>query len=46
MKLKYGENAKLCYMDTDVSLYTEKQMRFITSLQKMLKQSLTLQIMS
>ena len=38
VKRKYGENAKLCYMDTN-------SMVFKTMLQKMLKQDLTLQIL-
>ena len=36
VKPKYGEKAKLCYIDT-VSLHTEKQMIFIKTFQKMLK---------
>ena len=29
VKPKYGRKAKLCYMDTTVLLYTQKQMIFI-----------------
>ena len=50
---KYGQKAKFCYMDTDISLYglvgllyTEKQMIFVKTFQKMLKQGLILQVMN
>ena len=47
VKPKYGEKSKLSYMGTNiVSLYTEKQIIFIKTLQKMLKLDLILQIMS
>ena len=38
----YGENAKLCYMDT---LFISKKEMFTRILQKMLKKDLTLQIL-
>ena len=40
VKPKYGENAKLCYMDTDSFIV------FTKILQKMSKQDLTLQILT
>ena len=51
VKPKYGEKSKLRYMNTDTdmgtfSLYTLKQIMFIKTLQKMLKQGLILQIMN
>ena len=46
IKLKYDEEATICYMDADVSLYTSKQMIFIKILLKMLKLDLMLQIMN
>ena len=47
LKTKYGEKAKLCYVDTGiVSLYTEKQLIFRETLQKMLKLDLILKIMN
>ena len=47
LKAKYGEKAKLCYVDTGiVSLYTEKQLIFRETLQKMLKLDLILKIMN
>ena len=45
-KPKYSEKAKLCCMIVLHSLYTSKQMIFIKTLQKMLKQDLILQIMN
>ena len=44
VKPKYGEKAKLCYMDTD-RLYTQKQMIFIKILQNLIL-NLILQIMN
>ena len=41
VKRKYGENAKLCHMDTDSFISHAKQMMFTKILQKML----TLQIL-
>ena len=47
LKTKYGEKAKLCYVDTGiVSLYTEKQLIFRETLQKMLKLDLILKTMN
>ena len=49
VKLKYGEKAKLCYIDTDItdiSLCKKKQIIFITTLQKILKIDLILQMMN
>ena len=46
VKRKYGENAKLCYMDTDSFIVHVKTEDIIKLLQKMLKQGLTLQIMN
>ena len=51
VKPKYDEKSKLRYMNTDTdmgtfSLYTLKQIMFIKTLQKMLKQGLILQIMN
>ena len=47
LKTKYGEKAKLSYVDTGiVSLYTEKQLRFRETPQKMLKLDLILKIMN
>ena len=45
LKPKYGENAKLCYMDTDIFIVHVKKEIFTKTLQKMLKQDLTLQIL-
>ena len=42
VKPKYGEKAKLCYIDTDSSIVYMKQMIIIKTFQKMLKQGLTL----
>ena len=44
VKPKYGENAKRCYMDTDSLIV--KKMIFTKTLQKILKQDLTLQILN
>ena len=44
VKPKYGEKAKLCYMDTDSFIAFKKQMILIKTLQKMLKLDLILQI--
>ena len=46
VKLKYGENPKLYYMDTDSFIVHEKQIIFTKTLQKMLKRGLTLQILN
>ena len=48
VKPKYGEKAKQCYIDTRMEIDDDrwKQMKFIKTLQKMLKMDLTLQIMS
>ena len=46
VKLKYGENPKLYYMDTDGFIVHEKQIIFTKTLQKMLKRGLTLQILN
>ena len=47
LKTKYGEKAKLSYVDTGiVSLYTEKQLRFRETPQKMLKLDWILKIMN
>ena len=43
VKPKFGENVKLCYMDTNSFI---KQMIFTNILQKMLKQDFTLQILN
>ena len=45
VKLKYGENAKLCNMDTDSFIVHVKTEIFTKILQKMLKEDLTLQIL-
>ena len=45
LKPKYGENIKLCYMDTESFIVHVKQMIFTKTFQKMLKQDLTLKIM-
>ena len=45
IKSKYGENAKLCFMDTDSFIVHEKQKIFTKILQKSLKQDLMLQIL-
>ena len=45
VKPKYGENAKLCYMDTDAFIVHVKQMLFTKILRKMLKQDITIQIL-
>ena len=46
VKPKYGENAKLCYMDTDSFIVHVKTDVFTKTLQKMLKQDLKLQILN
>ena len=43
VKPKYGENAKICYMDTDSFIVHVKKTVLTKTLQKMLKQDLTLQ---
>ena len=45
VKLKYGEKAKLCYMNT-VSLYTQKHIILKKILQETLELDLILQIMN
>ena len=45
VKLKYSENGKLCYMDTDSLIVHVKQIIFTKIFQKMLKQDLTLQVL-
>ena len=42
VKPKYGENAKLCFLETDSFIVYVKQMIFTKILQTMLKQDLTL----
>ena len=37
VKPKYGEKAKLCYMDSDSFIVYKKQKTFIETLQEMLK---------
>ena len=44
VKPKYVQKIKLCYMETDI-IY-KKQILFINTLEKMLKQGLILQIMN
>ena len=52
VKVKYGENAKLCYMDTGSFIVHEKQVIFTKTLENifeyyiLLKQYLTLQILN
>ena len=46
VKLKQGEKAKLCCIDTDKFISTQKQKTFMQTSQKMLKQDLILQIMN
>ena len=46
VKPKYGEKAKLCYMDTDSFIVYKKNMIFIKILQKTLKLDLILQIVN
>ena len=46
MKPKYGDNVKLCYMDTDsFIMYIKQKFFFIKILQMMLKKDLIHQIM-
>ena len=45
VKSKYGENEKVCYMDTHSFIAHVKQIIFTKILQKMLKQDLILQIL-
>ena len=44
MKPKYGNNVKLCYMDTDSFIMSIKTEYFYKDIVMMLKESLTLQI--
>ena len=46
MKPKYGDNVKLCYMDTDSFIMNKKQKIFTKILLMILKKSLTRQITS
>ena len=45
VKPKYGEKAKLCFMDTDSFIIYVKIDNILKTLQKMLKQDLTPRIM-
>ena len=45
IKAKYGEKAKLCYMDTGSFISMSKQRIFTMILENMLKQNLALQVM-
>ena len=46
VKSKHGEKSKVCYTDTDSFIVHIKQLIFTRTLQKMLKQGLTLQNMN
>ena len=46
MKPKYGDNVKLCYMDTDSFIMNIKTEDFYKDIAMMLKKGLTLQITS
>ena len=46
IKLKYGENAKLCDIDTKSFIFHKKQIIFTKTMQKMLKQGWILQILN
>ena len=46
VKPKYGEKAKMCYMDTDRFIVYKKQMIFTKILQSMFKLNLILQIIN
>ena len=46
VKLKYVEEEKLCYIDTDSFIVYKKQMIFVMTLQKMLKQGSILEIVN
>ena len=46
VKPKYGEKAKLCYMDTESFIVYIKQMIYLRTFEKMLKLDLILQIMN
>ena len=46
VKPNYGENAKPCYMDTFSFKFMWKQMIFVRTLEKILKQVLCLQILN
>ena len=45
VKWRYGENAKLCYMNTDSFIVHAKTDDVYKILQKMLKQDMSLQIL-
>ena len=45
VKPKYGENAKMCYIDTDSFIVHVKKMIFTKILQNMLKKDLTIPIL-
>ena len=46
VKPKYGEKAKLCYMDTESFIVYIKQMIYLRTFEKMLKLDLIFQIMN
>ena len=46
VKPNYGENAKPCYMDTFSFTFMWKEMIFVRTLEKILKQVLCLQILN
>ena len=46
VKLKYGQNAKLCDVDTKSFIVHRKQIIFTKTMQKMLKQGWILQILN